>query len=104
MKAKIILILFILLTFNINNVYSHDNIIVHPEITKNAIENSTLDYYLKNNLNLTKGLETRLPSDGGNPVLELLSKGSTTEDSIDACRAWFCNVVKFNFIIERYCT
>lgn len=86
MKRKIIISLLILLTFNISSVYAHDDEKVHPEITKIAIESSSLDDYLKNNLNLTGGVKTKLPSNGKKFIIDWLKEGSTVEDT-PMCRA-----------------
>ena len=86
MKSKIIVGMLVSLTFIISNVYAHDDEKIHPEITKIAVEKSTLDGYLKNNLNLINGVETKLPSDGKKPILTWLKEGSTAEDS-PMCRA-----------------
>lgn len=86
MKSKIMIGLLVYLTFIISNVYAHDDLIIHPEITKIAVESSTLDDYLKKNLNLINGVETKLPSDGGKFIMNWLTDGSTAEDH-PMCRA-----------------
>ena len=85
MKKKIISLL-IFLTFNISNVCAHDDVKIHSEITGIAAKNSTLDAYLNNNLNLTNGVNTKLPPNGGKYILDLLKDGSTAEDH-PMCRA-----------------
>jgi len=87
MLIKMMLMSIIMfLTVNAGNLYAHDDTRIHPEITKQAVEISTLDVYLKKKLNLINGVETKLLSDIEKSIVTWLRDGSTAEDS-PICRA-----------------
>jgi len=57
--------------------------LTHPDLTNVAIEESGIDDYLNNYLNLSQGLDTELVNES---VKEWLKKGSFCEDA-PVCRA-----------------
>ena len=83
---KIIIISFICLFVFNNLLFAHDDKNIHPSITQKAAQNSTFDVYLKNNLNFTDGINTKLPTNGKKVLLDWLKDGSFAEDS-PMCRA-----------------
>ena len=87
MRKRIFLFVLSLITFHSSCLFAHEDVIIHPKITENAIKNSSIEEYLKNNLNFKEGFETILPSSGGKTILTWLKEGSTAEDALNICRA-----------------
>lgn len=87
MRKVIIISLLIILVLNIGIAHSHDDKIIHPEITRISILKSDIDAYLKDNLNLAKGVDAILPMYGQKTIIDWLKDGSTAEDALDDCRA-----------------
>ena len=75
MKKTIIISFFFLFVYN-NMIYAHDDNVIHRQITEKSAKNSdiNLDYYLKNNLNFIKGLETKLPSEVSQTIMKWLTE------------------------------
>ena len=69
-----------------NNAFCFDDRLTHPDITEKAVSNSNLGPYLKNNLELKDGIDTKFPSNSKDSVRILFKKGATDEDDPD-CRA-----------------
>lgn len=65
---------------------SHDDIVVHPLITRNAALQSKTDNYLATNLNFSEGWETIISGKAGKSILKYLEEGSQAEDK-PRCRA-----------------
>ena len=87
MKKSIILFVLFLIIFHGNFLFAHDDVVIHPKITENAIKtNIIVEDYLKNNLNFKEGFETILSSNGGKTIMTWLKNGSMAEDS-PMCRA-----------------
>ena len=88
MKKKLILFIILMVVFQSDYLFAHDDKVIHPKITEKAAENPDiyLNSYFKNNLDFKDGLETILPSNGEKLILDWLTDGSTAEDS-PMCRA-----------------
>jgi len=82
----LILFIFIILFYCFSLVEAYDDRITHPEISRKAVINSSLNSYLKSNLGLKDGINAKVPSNGEADILALLRKGSTDEDD-PKCRA-----------------
>ena len=68
MRKKILLLILLLMIFYDKNIFAHDDQIIHPEITKISAKRSSVENYLQNNLDLKKGFDTVLPSNGINSI------------------------------------
>jgi hypothetical protein len=86
MERKFVFSVILLLIFLCNNLPAYENIVTHPAITTSAAKTPKLGSYLINNLGLTDGVQSKIPSNGETTVLDWLRKGSTDED-IPMCRA-----------------
>ncbi|MBI9090257.1 MAG: hypothetical protein JEZ12_13655 [Desulfobacterium sp.] len=82
MQLKNFLTLFILF-FLTCNVWAWNDTLTHPEITEKAIDESGIDAYLKNNLNLEDGVNEQF---NGLSVTRIMKRGSKLEDEPN-CRA-----------------
>ena len=72
MRKKIFFIILVLIITYSNNLFAHDDKIIHPEITEEAVNKSAIKNYLINNLDLKKGFNTILPADGKYSILAYL--------------------------------
>ena len=87
MKKCIIIFFVFVFAILCSTIYAHDNKIVHPKITENAIQNVYFKNYLYKYLDFEKGIETILTSSGNKyTISEWLQEGSKQED-IPTCRA-----------------
>ena len=80
---KLCLLFVIILVFLSGNSYAWNDDITHPHLSRRSVEESRLDAYLKDNLNLPNGITSKF---GENTVLKWLQESSELEDN-PACRA-----------------
>ncbi|MHC4756717.1 MAG: hypothetical protein ACYTBP_16435, partial [Planctomycetota bacterium] len=88
MRYEALIIIFLTIMLSVQVAYSYDNYNVHPTINQNALFESNIDGFLKEQLGLPDGINHAIlvQSHGSKKkIKELFAEGGTREDE-PACR------------------